>query len=156
MDSPYRPRSYEMHRSRSRPRSYSPPARSMRSARSRSPSSPRPSSRAPPPRAPPTVRSVRHNGDRKRKSRDYARPPDNVSPPRRRHEVTLLLCVFHSNSHNWSTHPVRFRPDKTNDRELWEDIRDTFRADLQKPWRRIFGFMRVKNIVPIAVSAPDP
>jgi hypothetical protein len=31
------------------------------------------------------------------------------------------------------------------------NIRSAFRVDLQKPWRRIFGFKKVKSIVPIAV-----
>ena len=70
----------------------------------------------------------------------------------RKHEITLLLCVFHTSDHNWSTKPVKFDPNRINDQELWEDIRDTFRMDLQKPWRRIFGFKKVKSIVPIGVS----
>ena len=54
-------------------------------------------------------------------------------------------------SHNWTTEPLRFNPDRINDRELWTDIRDTFRQDVQKPWKRLFGFKKVKSIVPIGV-----
>jgi len=69
--------------------------------------------------------------------------------------VKLLLCVFHSVSHNWSTEPLRFDPHRIDDRELWTDIRSTFRQDLQKPWKRLFGFKKVKSIVPIGVRHPS-
>lgn len=64
----------------------------------------------------------------------------------------MLLCIFHSTTHKWDTAPVRFDPNKITDRQLWSDIRYTFRGDLQKPWRRIFGFMKVRNIVPIGYT----
>lgn len=140
-----------------RSRSYSPPPRSRsrpisrRDQDSRSPSPTRPSPRVPQQSAK-SPRNTTGNGRSNRRSRAYHLPDDDRSPPRRRKEVTMLLAVFHSNSHNWETHPITFRPDRINDRELWEDIRYMFRTDLQKPWRRIFGFRKVKNIVPIAVS----
>lgn len=81
--------------------------------------------------------------------------PSNVasrSPPRHRGEVVLILCVFHTNSHNWSKAPVRFNTRKTTDRELWEDIRDTYRFRLRNPWLRWISFRHVTAIVPIAYS----
>lgn len=65
----------------------------------------------------------------------------------------MLLCVYHTNSHKWLTAPITFRPNRTTDRELWEDIATTFHTDLQKWYRRLFGFKRVKNIVPIAFTS---
>ena len=106
-----------------------------------------PSPRIPPP--PKTNRSSKKRHGRPRhRDRGYSLPRSRS----RRSEVTLTLCVFHPTSHNWSTHPFRFDANRTDDRQLWTDIRETFRMDLQKPWRRIFGFKKVKSIVPIAVS----
>jgi hypothetical protein len=99
-----------------------------------------------PPRAPKTHASRRHGA----RNRGYSLPRGEKSP-RRRSEVKLLLCVFHSVSHNWSTEPLRFDPHRIDDRELWTDIRSTFRQDVQKPWKRLFGFKKVKSIVPIGV-----
>lgn len=99
-----------------------------------------------PPPAPRTHRSRRHGA----RSRGYSQPRGEKSP-RRRSEVKLLLCVFHSVSHNWSTEPLRFDPHRIDDRELWTEIRSTFRQDLQKPWKRLLGFKKVKSIVPIGV-----
>jgi len=67
-------------------------------------------------------------------------------------QVTLLLCLFHPNKHTWKTYPVVFDPRKTNDRELWEDIREIFRRDVQRGWRRVLGFKKVMSIVPIAFT----
>lgn len=64
----------------------------------------------------------------------------------------MMLCLFHTGRHSWTTHPVTFDPSKTNDRELWMDIRDTFRADVQKPWQRWIGFKKVISIVPIGFT----
>lgn len=66
--------------------------------------------------------------------------------------MVLLLCVFHTNSHNWSKAPIRFNPHKTTDRELWTDIRDTYRFQLRNPWLRWISFRHVTSIVPIAYS----
>jgi len=101
-----------------------------------------------PPITPPpgTHQSSNRRRDRSR-HRGYSLPREKS----RRREISLLLCVFHSSSHNWTTKPIKFDPNRINDRELWEDIRDTFRMDMQKPWRRIIGFKKVKSIVPIGV-----
>lgn len=108
------------------------------------------SSRTPsvePPPPPRTHRSRRHGA----RNRAYSLPRGDKSP-RRRSEVRLLLCIFHTTSHNWSTEPLRFDPHRINDRELWTDIRDIFRQDLQKPWKRLLGLKKVKSIVPIAMT----
>ncbi|KAL9110457.1 MAG: hypothetical protein Q9227_005001 [Pyrenula ochraceoflavens] len=39
-----------------------------------------------------------------------------------------------------------------NDCELWRDIRDTFRFDVQPPWERIISLKHVRNIVPVSYS----
>jgi hypothetical protein len=113
----------------------------MNRQRSESPPYRRSSSRA---GDPPPARRRSRRGTRGNRDRGY-------SLPREKRQVTLMLCVFHSTQHIWATHPVTFDPRKTNDRELWLEIRDTFRADVQKPWRRWFGFKKVMSIVPIAV-----
>ena len=100
---------------------------------------------APPP-APRTHRSSRP----KRRHRGYSLPRGGKSP-RRRSEVTLLLCVFDSSFHHWSTAPLRFDPNRIDDRELWTNIRQLFRTELHPLWKRILGFKRVKSIVPIGV-----
>lgn len=87
--------------------------------------------------------SLPSNGPSRSRSRSEARP---------RAEVVLLLCVFHTNSHNWSKAPLRFNPRKTTDRELWENIRDTYRYQLRNPWVRLISFRHVTAIVPIAYS----
>lgn len=105
----------------------------------------RPQSLTPPP-APRTHRSSRP----KRRHRGYSLPRGEKSP-RRHSEVTLLLCVFNSTSHNWHTSPLRFDPNQINDCELWTDIRNNFRTQLHPLWKRLLGFKRVKSIVPIGV-----
>ena len=103
----------------------------------------------PSPRLPPAPKGNRSSKKRHGRSRDrgYSLPRSRS----RKSEVTLLLCVFHATSHNWSREPYKFDPRRINDQELWTDIRNTFRMDLQKPWRRVFGFKKVKSIVPIGV-----
>ncbi|KAF1992531.1 hypothetical protein K402DRAFT_449858 [Aulographum hederae CBS 113979] len=71
---------------------------------------------------------------------------------REKRKITLLLCIFHSTRQHWSTQPLTFDAARVNDVELWEEIRGTFRGDLQKPWRRWFGFKRVVSVVPIAFA----
>lgn len=71
---------------------------------------------------------------------------------RKKSEVTILLCVYHSYSEHWSTAPIKFNPRRINDRQLWTEIRYAFRTDLQKPWRRILGFKKVHSIVPIGFT----
>ena len=156
----YRGDSRSPSRSRSRPRPISrPPSRLPQSRpqslrpRSRNPSVSRSHSRSrspgtPPPRAPQsTYRSPRKSRGRQR---GYSQPQDK--PRKRNSEVTILLCVYHSYSEHWSTAPIRFNPNRINDRQLWTQIRYVFRTDLQKPWRRVLGFKKVKSIVPIGFT----
>jgi hypothetical protein len=105
----------------------------------------------PSPRIPPGPKTNRSSRKRHGRPHDRGRGYSLPRSKSRRSDVTLTLCVFHTTSHKWSTEPFRFDPNRTNDRELWMDIRSAFRVDLQKPWRRIFGFKKVKSIVPIAV-----
>lgn len=116
--------------------------------RSRSPSPTRQ------PRTPPSQSVRRSKHGVRQHDRGYSLPsnPRSQSPPRRRSEVVLQLCVFHVNSHNWATAPLRFKPHKTTDRELWYDIRDVYRFQLRKPWLRWLSFRHVTSIVPIAYS----
>ena len=67
-------------------------------------------------------------------------------------KVDLLLCVFHgAPSHRWRTAPFTFDRRRADDRELWEDIRDIYRNELQGFWRRVLGFKKLKKIIPIEV-----
>lgn len=86
---------------------------------------------------------------RRRRSR-YASGHDmrREKPPK----IDLLLCRFNSpSSHSWRTAPLSFDRRRIDDRDLWEDIRQTYRMELQPPWRRIFSLKRVKHIVPVTV-----
>ena len=88
-----------------------------------------------------------------KKRRRRSRYASGYSMPREKpSKVDLLLCVFHGgHSHNWRTASLNFDRRRMDDRELWEDIRQIYRDDLQGLWRRILGFKRVKHIVPIEV-----
>lgn len=124
-----------------RPQSLRPRSRLPSLSRSRSASP-----TTPPPRAP-------HRSPRKPRGRQrgYSQPQDK--PSRKRvSDITLLLCVYSSYSEHWSTAPLRFNPARINDRQLWTEIRTIHRSDLQKPWRRILGFKKVKSIVPIGFT----
>jgi hypothetical protein len=45
--------------------------------------------------------------------------------------VDLLLSVFHgAPSHSWRTAPFTFDRRRTDDREVWEVLRNTYRDDL--------------------------
>jgi hypothetical protein len=105
------------------------------------------SPQTPPPRGP----QLTHRSPRKSRGRQrgYSQPQDK---PRKRSEITLLLCVYSSYSEHWTTAPLRFNPHRINDRQLWTQIRTIFRTELQKPWRRILGFRKVKSIVPIGFT----
>jgi hypothetical protein len=143
----YRGDSRSPSRSRSRPR---PLSRPQSRTRSRAPSVSRSPSPQAPPRAPQsTYRSPKKDRTRGRQSRGYSLPQDKS---RKKSDITLLLCVYHSYSEHWSTAPIRFNPNRINDRQLWTQIRYTFRTDLQKPWRRILGFKKVHSIVPIGFT----
>ena len=89
--------------------------------------------------------------DSHHRDRGYSLPRDD-SPPRRRSEITLLCCVFHSTSHNWKTAPIKFNPKRSTDRELWQEIRDCYRIDLRNPWLRILSFRHITAIVPVSFS----
>lgn len=67
-------------------------------------------------------------------------------------KIDLLLCVFHgAPSHRWRTAPFTFDRRRADDRELWEDLRHIYHDELQGVWRRILGFKKLKQIVPIEV-----
>lgn len=90
------------------------------------------------------------NGRKRRRRSRYAsgyNMPREKSP-----KIDLLLCRFTSpSSHSWRTAPLSFDRRRIDDRDLWEDIRQTYRMELQTPWRRIFSLKRVKHIVPVTV-----
>ena len=68
-------------------------------------------------------------------------------------KVELQLCVFHgAPSHRWRTAPFVFDRRRDDDRELWEEIRRVYRDELQGVWRRIYGFKKLKKIIPIEVQ----
>ena len=76
-------------------------------------------------------------------------PREKVLPSR----VELQLCVFHgAPSHRWRTAPLIFDRRRDDDRELWEEIRHVYRDELQGIWRRIYGFKKLKTIIPIEVQ----
>ena len=82
--------------------------------------------------------------------RGYDMPREK--PPSR---VDLLLCVSEgAPSHSWRTAPLTFDRKRADDRELWEDIQRIYRDELQGPWRRIFGFKKLKHILPVEVGDP--
>ena len=96
---------------------------------------------------------ARRRNSAKPKKKNYSYPPEKSSAPRRLpNKETLILSVFHSPTRGWRTAPVTFDPRHTTDQELWEDIRATFRDDLEKWWRRAFLFKKLRYIVPIEVS----
>ena len=69
-------------------------------------------------------------------------------------KIDLQLCVFHgAGSHSWRTASYSFDRRRIDDRELWEDIRSIYRNELQKPWRRILLFKKLKLIAPIEYTA---
>lgn len=89
--------------------------------------------------------------DSRHRDRGYSLPRDK-SPPRRRSEVTLLMCVLHTSSHNWKTAPVKYSPSRVNDRQLWEEIRECYRMDLRHPWFHWLSLRHVTAIVPVSFS----
>ncbi len=121
-------------------------------------------SRAPSPNSdsdPPPLRRGRHPDSVSpppRKRRNRSRYDPGYSQPREKsNKVSLLLCVFRGSTGNsWHTAPFSFDRRKTDDRELWEEIREVYRQDLQRPWRRLFLFKRLKLIAPIEVCRDKP
>lgn len=88
-------------------------------------------------------RRRRHSG------RGYEMPREKALPSK----VELQLCVFHgAPSHRWRTAPFVFDRRRDDDRELWEEIRRVYRDELQGVWRRIYGFKKLKKIIPIEVQ----
>lgn len=73
------------------------------------------------------------------------------SMPREKHSsrLTLLLSRYSQTSMHWHTAIVTIDPYRENDIDAWSDIRNTFRTEVQKPWKRILGFKKVKSIQPI-------
>ncbi|KAL9589462.1 MAG: hypothetical protein Q9203_001755 [Teloschistes exilis] len=109
---------------------------------------------------PPPPRRGRQSDDEymnPRKRRRQSRYASGYDMPREKNpKIDMLLCVFHSpSSHSWRTAPLSFDRRRIDDRELWEDIRDTYRMELQMPWRRIFLLKRLKHIVPVTASTPE-
>ena len=89
-------------------------------------------------------RRRRHSG------RGYDMPREKPLPSK----VELQLCVFHgAPSHRWRTAPFTFDRRRDDDRDLWEEIRHIYRDELQGVWRRIFGFKKLKHIIPIEVHS---
>ncbi|KAI9808473.1 MAG: hypothetical protein M1827_007226 [Pycnora praestabilis] len=130
----------------------------MSTRKSRAPSRGGGSSSSDGPRIPSVPQRRRHSDDeydhkdprrRRRRSRyDTGRGYDMGRE--KSSKVDLLLCVFHgAPSHSWRTAPFSFDRRKTDDKEIWEDLRRIYRDDLQKPWRRLFLFKKLKHIVPI-------
>ncbi|KAI4251560.1 MAG: hypothetical protein LQ352_004773 [Teloschistes flavicans] len=109
------------------------------------------------PNVPPPPRRGRQSDDEfmsPRKRRRHSRYASGYDMPREKNpKIDMLLCVFHSpSSHTWRTAPLSFDRRRIDDRELWEDIRDTYRMELQMAWRRIFSMKRLKHIVPVTYS----
>ena len=112
-------------------------------------------------KVPPPPRDERRSKKRNSHQKGYSLPGDRSSrekSPRRKSEtivrkseVTILLCIYNSMKHNWKTTPITFNPERTNDRRLWTNIKDTFEMDLRGPFERWLGFRHVTSIVPIAV-----
>lgn len=114
---------------------------------------------SPPPPPPPPNNDGRDrgraSGSRKRKSRHRGYSVSRDKPARKAN-VTLILAVFHSSrNHSWRTTPITFDRFRATDQSLWEDIRYAYRHQLQKEWRRVFLFTRLKHIVPIEVGVAE-
>lgn len=84
------------------------------------------------------------------KRASYGGGRDGASP-----RITIVLCVFRGASSGFVTTPVTFDRNRTTDEELWSDIRDAFRNELEKPWRRLLLFKHLRLIRPIEFSRND-
>ena len=93
--------------------------------------------------------SIRHHqsGRRRHRDRGYSMPREKYGA-----KMTLVLSRYSVTSQHWSTASVTVDRFRGNDIDMWTDIRQTFRNDLQKPWRRIFGFRRVHCVMPITYT----
>ena len=70
--------------------------------------------------------------------------------------VKLRFSVFNgTSSHCWRfTHfyvDSRWEGDKEGDKKLWEEIQGVYSDELQGAWRRIYGFRKLKQVVPVEV-----
>ena len=94
---------------------------------------------------PPPPDRGRRASARQRRPRDrgYSGPREK---PRR--DVTIIMCVYKQRSHNWHSVPLSFDPYRTTDEELWSQIRDIYRNDLQPGYKRLFGFKKLKYVLP--------
>lgn len=67
-------------------------------------------------------------------------------------KVELQFCVFSGTpSHCWRITTFTFDRKRDDDRELWEEIGHVYRDELQGVWRRIYGFRKLKKIIPVEV-----
>ncbi len=67
-------------------------------------------------------------------------------------KVELKFCVFNGTpSHCWRLTTFTFDRRRDDDRELWEEIRQVYRDELQGFWRRLYGFRKLKKIIPVEV-----
>ena len=66
--------------------------------------------------------------------------------------VELRFSVFNgTSSHCWRSTHFSFDRRRAEDKGLWEEIRATYQDELQGAWRRIYGFKKLKKIIPVAV-----
>jgi len=94
------------------------------------------------------------NHKKKRRARHRGHSISAEKQPSHSTNVTLTLAVYHgSRNHSWRTTPVTFDRARATDRQLWSDIRNAYRTELQREWRRVFQFTRLKHIVPIEVCS---
>ncbi|KAL6716105.1 hypothetical protein ACLMJK_005671 [Lecanora helva] len=131
---------------------------SMRRSRAPSNSSGSPSPRIPP--VPRRDRSHRHSEDEYTSPRKHRRRSRNFhhrgydTGREKSNKVDLLFCVFHgAPSHRWRTAPFTFDRRRIDDRELWEDIQRVYQDELQGMWRRILGFKKLKQVIPIEYTS---
>ena len=108
------------------------------------------------PRVPQAPQRGRHSEDHyvspKKRRRRSQYDPGYSMPREKLSKIDLRLCVFDKTSgHSWRTASLNFDRRRTDDRELWEDLRRTYREELQGFRRRFLGFKRVKSIVPTTV-----
>ena len=112
----------------------------------------------------PSLRILPRAGGRGRRSRGG---DDFVSSKRRRghlrkgykepgekqsSKVELRFSVFNgTSSHCWRFTHFTFDSRRVEDKQLWQEIGDKYRDELQGAWRRIYGFKKLKKIIPVAV-----
>ena len=108
--------------------------------------------RVPQPRGRHSDEEPRSPQKRRRRSRYGSARGYDMGREKPSSKIDILLCVFHgAPSHRWRTAPYTFDRRKMNDREVWEDLQDLYRTDLQKWWRRVLLFKKLKSITPVSV-----